>query len=231
MSVILILHGDNRCSLTANSLPGSARKRETCGAVADIPDFRQLTGKSSAWPQGLLRTGMSHTALTVPSMNELLKRRFDVTVTVARDGSYLPDPAAFSIAAEAAAATRPVTGVMSAHCPDKIIGCHRRDGGPTIGGGRRPDRRVRRAKASGCVTHPLSGLSLPMSCIGSQHVALSAGPRSGTPRRRPMSTHEPHASVPIRAAATAAAAFALLILASSFSATSSETSCKARAGP
>ena len=64
---------------------------------------------------------MSHTALTVPSMNELLKRRFDVTVTVARDGSYLPDPAAFSIAAEAAAATRPVTGVMSAHCPDKII--------------------------------------------------------------------------------------------------------------
>ena len=44
----------------------------------------------------------AHVRGPLSCMNELLKRRFDVT-TLARDGSYLPDPAAFSIAAVTAA--------------------------------------------------------------------------------------------------------------------------------
>ena len=45
--------------------------------------------------------------------------RYDVTVTVARDGS-LPDPAEFAVAAEQAASTR-AASVVSAHTAEQII--------------------------------------------------------------------------------------------------------------
>jgi hypothetical protein len=51
-------------------------------------------------------------------MNEL--RRFDVTVTVARDGGSLPSPAEFALAAELAASRR-AASVVSAHTAAEII--------------------------------------------------------------------------------------------------------------
>lgn len=48
-------------------------------------------------------------------------RRHDVTVTVAKDGRSLPDPAAFAVAAEQAAAVRRASGMMSAHSAEQII--------------------------------------------------------------------------------------------------------------
>jgi hypothetical protein len=62
---------------------------------------------------------MSETGLTVPDMNEPLSR-YDVTVTVGCDGSSLPDPAAFTVAAERAAWSRSAC-IISAHLADKII--------------------------------------------------------------------------------------------------------------
>ena len=46
--------------------------------------------------------------------------RYDVTVTVARDGGYLPDPAEFAVAAEQAASSR-AASVVSAHTAEQII--------------------------------------------------------------------------------------------------------------
>ena len=64
-------------------------------------------------------------------MNDSPNRRYDVTVTVARDGGPLPDPAAFAVAAEQAAARR-ASGVMSAqqaedsrHRVDDGVVCNR----------------------------------------------------------------------------------------------------------
>ncbi len=54
-------------------------------------------------------------------MNDSPNRRYDVTVTVAGDGGTLPDPAAFAVAAEQAAAARRASGVMSAHSAEQII--------------------------------------------------------------------------------------------------------------
>ena len=52
-------------------------------------------------------------------MNEPLNR-YDVTVTVARDGGYLPDPAEFAVAAERAASSMNAS-VLSAHTAEQII--------------------------------------------------------------------------------------------------------------
>lgn len=52
-------------------------------------------------------------------MNEPLNR-YDVTVTVARDGGRLPDPVEFAVAAEQAASSRGAS-VMSAHTAEQII--------------------------------------------------------------------------------------------------------------
>ena len=52
-------------------------------------------------------------------MNEPLSR-YDVTVTVGCDGSYLPDPAGFAAAADKAAWRRSAS-IISAHLADKII--------------------------------------------------------------------------------------------------------------
>jgi hypothetical protein len=46
--------------------------------------------------------------------------RYNVTVTVARDGGYLPDPPEFSVAAEQATLSR-AAGIVSAHTAEQII--------------------------------------------------------------------------------------------------------------
>ena len=55
----------------------------------------------------------------VSRMNEP-PNRYDVTVTVARDGGHFPDPAEFAGAAEQAASSGNVS-VMSAHTAEQII--------------------------------------------------------------------------------------------------------------
>jgi hypothetical protein len=55
----------------------------------------------------------------VPGMNEP-PNRYDVTVTVARDGGYLPGPAEFAVAAGQAASSRNASD-MSAHTAEQII--------------------------------------------------------------------------------------------------------------
>ena len=57
--------------------------------------------------------------LMVPGMNES-PSRYDVTVTVARDGGYFPGPAEFAMAAELAAANR-CASVVTAHTAEQII--------------------------------------------------------------------------------------------------------------
>ena len=53
-------------------------------------------------------------------MNDSPSRRYDVTVTVARDGGYLPDPAEFAVSAKRAASGR-AASVVSAHTAEQII--------------------------------------------------------------------------------------------------------------
>lgn len=48
-------------------------------------------------------------------------RRYNVTVTIRKDGGSCPDPAEFTAAANEAAAKRAAGGVMSAHTAEKII--------------------------------------------------------------------------------------------------------------
>lgn len=62
---------------------------------------------------------MSDTGLMVSGINEPLIR-YDVTVTVTRDGGYHPDPAEFAVAAEQAASSR-AASVVSAHTAEQII--------------------------------------------------------------------------------------------------------------
>ena len=45
---------------------------------------------------------------------------YDVTITMGRDGGYLPNPAEFALAAEQAASARDV-GIVSAHTAGQII--------------------------------------------------------------------------------------------------------------
>ena len=56
---------------------------------------------------------MSDTGLTVPGMTEP-PRRYDVTITVDRDGGDHPNPAEFAAAAKQAASAR-TASVVSAH--------------------------------------------------------------------------------------------------------------------
>jgi hypothetical protein len=62
---------------------------------------------------------MSDTGFTVPGMTEL-PRRYDVTITVDRDGGDHPNPADFTVAAEQAASAR-AASVVSAHTASQII--------------------------------------------------------------------------------------------------------------
>jgi hypothetical protein len=54
-------------------------------------------------------------------MNDSVGRRYDVTVTVARDGGTIPGPAAFAAAARQAAVASGASGVVSAHCAEEIM--------------------------------------------------------------------------------------------------------------
>jgi hypothetical protein len=62
---------------------------------------------------------MSDTGLTVPDMTEL-SRRYDVTITVDRDGNDPADPAEFAVAAGQAASAR-AASIVSAHTASQII--------------------------------------------------------------------------------------------------------------
>jgi hypothetical protein len=62
---------------------------------------------------------MSHTALTVPGMNEPL-RRHDITIRVPTEAGRRPDPAAFAVTASQAAAARNAS-ILSAHTAGEII--------------------------------------------------------------------------------------------------------------
>ncbi len=54
-------------------------------------------------------------------MTDPVSRRYDITVTVARDGGTLPGPAAFAAAARQAAAASGASDVVSAHSAEEII--------------------------------------------------------------------------------------------------------------
>jgi hypothetical protein len=62
---------------------------------------------------------MSDTGLTVPGMIEP-PHRYDVTVTVDRDGSHPPNPAEFAVAAERAASAR-AASIVSAHTASQTV--------------------------------------------------------------------------------------------------------------
>ena len=65
------------------------------------------------------RPKISHTALTVPFMNEP-PRRHDITIRVATEAGRQPDPAAFAVTASRAAACRDAS-IISAHTAEEII--------------------------------------------------------------------------------------------------------------
>jgi hypothetical protein len=62
---------------------------------------------------------MSDTGLTVPGMTEP-PRRYDITITVDRDGGHLPDPAGFAAAAGQAASAR-AASIVTAHTASQIV--------------------------------------------------------------------------------------------------------------
>ena len=62
---------------------------------------------------------MSDTGLTVPGMTEL-RRRYDVTITVDRDGGDHPNPAEFVVAIEQVASGR-AASIVSAHTASQIV--------------------------------------------------------------------------------------------------------------
>ena len=62
---------------------------------------------------------MSDTGLIVPDLTESASR-YNVTVTVARDGSSLPDPAEFALAAQQSASSRDAS-IVTAHTAEQII--------------------------------------------------------------------------------------------------------------
>ncbi len=108
---------------------------------------------------------MSDTGLTVACMTES-PNRYDVTVTVARESGYFPDPAEYAVGAEQAAFSRNAS-VVSAHTAEQIISVVTVQTADRPSRRRRPSRRVRSAKTSGRVTQPLSGRLWPTWCGGS----------------------------------------------------------------
>ncbi len=62
---------------------------------------------------------MSDIGLMVPGMHET-PSRYNVTITVAREGGRLPDPVSFAAAADRAAWRRSAS-IVSAHTADQII--------------------------------------------------------------------------------------------------------------
>ena len=62
---------------------------------------------------------MSDTGLTVPCMTKL-PRRYDVTITVGRDGGDHPNPAEFAVAAGQAASARAASIVGPSRLPSGL---------------------------------------------------------------------------------------------------------------
>ena len=62
---------------------------------------------------------MSDTGLTVTGMTEP-PRRYDVTITVNKDGGHHPNPAEFAEAAQQAASAR-AASILSAHTAGQIV--------------------------------------------------------------------------------------------------------------
>jgi hypothetical protein len=62
---------------------------------------------------------MSDTGPTVPGMTGP-PRRYDITITVDRDGGHLPGPAEFAVTAQQAASARGAA-IVSAHTAGQII--------------------------------------------------------------------------------------------------------------
>jgi hypothetical protein len=62
---------------------------------------------------------MSDTGLTVPGMTKP-PRRYDITITVNRDGDHFPNPTEFATVAQQAASAR-AASIMSAHTASQII--------------------------------------------------------------------------------------------------------------
>ena len=54
-------------------------------------------------------------------MTDPVSRRYDITVTVTRDGGTLPGPAAFAAVARQAAAASGASDIVSAHSAEEII--------------------------------------------------------------------------------------------------------------
>lgn len=108
--------------------------------------------------------GMSQTGHTVPDMNEPLSR-YTVTVTVGCDGGYLPDPAAFTAAAERAARSRSAS-IISAHLADTIISV------VTVTA---PDRYAAAAVARAVVSDALKGQALSASQFDSRGLSAQRG--------------------------------------------------------
>jgi len=57
---------------------------------------------------------------TYSARHDRTTRRYDVTVTVDRDGGHLPNPAEFVVAAERAASAR-AASIVSAHTASQIV--------------------------------------------------------------------------------------------------------------
>src|SRR5689334_24024838 len=92
-----------------------ADTRGLCGCCRLLLPVCVVDAKSST----ACEAGMSDTGLTVPGMTEL-PRRYDVTITVDRDGGDHPNPAEFAVAAEQAASAR-AASIVSAHTASQTI--------------------------------------------------------------------------------------------------------------
>jgi len=106
---------------------------------------------------------MSETGLTVPDMNEPLNR-YNVTVTARCDGGCLPDPAAFTVAAERAARSRSAS-IISVHLADKIISV------VTVTA---PDRYAAMTVAQAVVSDALKRQALVIQPLASGNVRIDA---------------------------------------------------------
>ena len=108
--------GRSAPKLTAESLPMIMPL--TLTAVRSVAaEIRDPVLTAAQGFESISSAEMSETGLTVPDMNEPLSR---YTVTVGCDGGYLPDPAAFAVAAGQAAWGRSAS-VVSAHLADQIM--------------------------------------------------------------------------------------------------------------
>jgi len=129
--------------------------------LADLPrgSYAEQTPNLSTWLQVqrvTLSQKMSDTGPMVPGMTES-PDRYNVTVTVDRDGGTLPDPADFCRCSPSSCIEQERQRHQCPHSRTNHHHRHSRDLRLARSRGRRPGRGLRCAKASGRVTQPLSG--------------------------------------------------------------------------